>query len=157
MPANYKRQQFYLFFLIICTVQGEGIEFIEPRNYEYSGSGGYGEIPDDTETDGEDDDDGIINKNNVNKKDKNSSNGKNGKKENSVRKDSKFWKQTSKLILKGRNDQRVQGRIVYFDDHQQRLKKKKEQEEIAKLEHAWNKLKTRYQRWYESSKYYVAN
>ena len=145
------------------AVQGEGVEFTDPRNYEYSGSGGHGEVPDDTEADGEDDDnsDDVINKNDVTKKDKNSSSSntnkkKNDKKQNSVRRDSKFWKQTSKLILKGKNDRRVQGMIVYFDDHEQRLKKKKQEEEIAKLENAWNKLKIRYQKWYESSKYYKA-
>lgn len=158
-----KEQLFRSLFFFVFTVQGEGVEFTDPRNYEYSGSGGNGEIPDDTESDGEDDEsDDVINKNDVSKKNKNSStttssdNKKNDKKENSVRRDSKFWKQTSKLILKGQNDRRVQGMIVYFDDHQQRLKKQKEQEDIAKLERAWNKLKTRYQRWYESSKYYTA-
>ena len=46
--------------------------------------------------------------------------------------------------------------IVYFDDQNESEKRKKQKEDVVKLEKAWNKLKQRYQRWYESSKYYKA-
>ncbi|XP_066914262.1 uncharacterized protein [Clytia hemisphaerica] len=149
-------------------VQGEGIEFTDPRNIQEFGSGSAenGQVPDDTETDGEDDDDDDDNKDDIIKNDIIKKN--DGSKEattitktkveksietNSVKKDSKFWKKTSKLINRGKNERGKVQNIVYFDD-QKASKKRKQKEDEKRLQKAWQALKMRYQKWYENSKYY---
>ena len=118
-------------------MQGDGIEYTDPRNYEYSGSGDS-DASDDTETGGDDDSDDDLSKINIENK-------QNVTVENNetLRKDSKFWKETSKLIMKGKgkNDRNVQTG-VYFDDQKHNELKK-----------AWSDLLRRYQEWYDSSKY----
>ena len=153
-------------FISLCIVQGEGIEFTDPRNTQEFGSGSAenGQVPDDTEIDGEDDDDDDdVTKNDVIKKNdggeeattvtKTKTKVEKSIETNSVKKDSKFWKQTSKLINRGKNERGKVQNIVYFDD-QKASKKKKQKEDEKRLEKAWQALKMRYQKWYENSKYY---
>lgn len=78
--------------------------------------------------------------------------------ETALRKDSKFWKETSKIIMKGKNDRNVQTG-VYFDDLRGKKRKEKRNkhqnhnEDTEKLKKAWSELQKRYQQWYDSSKY----
>lgn len=145
------------FFFQNSTVQGVGIEFTDPRSYQYSGSGDD-DVSDDTEN-GEDDtedtaeptvktSDNIADENTTAKK-KNNGTDTN---ENSVRKNSHYWKETSRRIMKGKNERRVQ-LLVYFDDPAQYKRNKERRKNSISLRKAWEKLKHRYQSWYLTSNF----